>query len=152
MAGEVRLGEVAEIIMGQSPPGETYNENGEGLSFFQGVADFKYRWGSTEYIVLRPKLPLPDEFAYCLARGTEFRDFAIQSMTGSSGRQRVPAESLFHFRVVTAPKPIVGQFGQLIKPMFARPARQLRNPAHSPPCATGCCPSSSTGKSVRLTQ
>jgi type I restriction enzyme S subunit len=43
MAGEVRLGEVAEIIMGQSPPGETYNENGEGLPFFQGVADFNYR-------------------------------------------------------------------------------------------------------------
>jgi len=77
-------------------------------------------WGSTEYIVLRPKPPLSDEFAYCLARGTEFRDFAIQSMTGSSGRQRVPAESLSHFRVVTAPKPIAEQFGQLIKPLFAR--------------------------------
>lgn len=77
-------------------------------------------WGSTEYIVLHPKPPLPDEFAYCLARGTEFRDFAIQSMTGSSGRQRVPAESLSRFRVVTAPNPIAGQFGRLIKPLFAR--------------------------------
>ena len=43
MAGEARLGEVAEIIMGQSPPGETYNESGDGLPFFQGVADFNYR-------------------------------------------------------------------------------------------------------------
>ena len=43
MAGEVQLGEVAEIIMGQSPPGETYNEHGDGLPFFQGVADFSYR-------------------------------------------------------------------------------------------------------------
>jgi len=43
MAGEVQLGEVAEIIMGQSPPGETYNEHGDGLPFFQGVADFNYR-------------------------------------------------------------------------------------------------------------
>ena len=77
-------------------------------------------WGSTEYIVLRPKPPLPDEFAYCLARSTEFRDFAIQSMTGSSGRQRVPAESLSHFRVVVAPKPVAEYFGQLIKPLFAR--------------------------------
>ena len=40
MAGEVQLGEVAEIIMGQSPPGDTYNEHGDGLPFFQGVADF----------------------------------------------------------------------------------------------------------------
>jgi type I restriction enzyme S subunit len=29
--------------MGQSPPGETYNEQGYGLPFFQGAADFSYR-------------------------------------------------------------------------------------------------------------
>ncbi len=40
---EVRLVEVADIIMGQSPPGETYNDKGDGLPFFQGVADFNYR-------------------------------------------------------------------------------------------------------------
>jgi len=40
---EVRLCEVAEIVMGQSPPGSTYNELGDGLPFFQGVADFNYR-------------------------------------------------------------------------------------------------------------
>jgi type I restriction enzyme S subunit len=56
-------------------------------------------WGSTEYIVLHPKPPLPPEFGYCIARSEPFRDFAIQSMTGASGRQRVPAESLAHFRL-----------------------------------------------------
>ena len=35
-----RLGEVCEIIMGQSPPGDTYNRSGEGLPFFQGKLDF----------------------------------------------------------------------------------------------------------------
>jgi type I restriction enzyme S subunit len=35
-------------------------------------------WGSTEYIVLRPRPPLPEEFAYCLARSNAFREFAIQ--------------------------------------------------------------------------
>jgi len=39
-----RLGEVAEIAMGQSPPGHTYNEDGDGLPFFQGVRDFTYRF------------------------------------------------------------------------------------------------------------
>lgn len=34
------LSEIAEVIMGQSPPGETYNENDQGLPFFQGKADF----------------------------------------------------------------------------------------------------------------
>jgi type I restriction enzyme S subunit len=38
----VRLGEkeIAEIIMGQSPPSNTYNQEGVGLPFYQGKADF----------------------------------------------------------------------------------------------------------------
>jgi type I restriction enzyme S subunit len=84
-------------------------------------------WGSTEYIVLRPKPPLQSEFAYCLARGAEFRDFAIQSMTGSSGRQRVPAESLSHFHMVAPPKPIAESFGRLIKPLFARASARAKD-------------------------
>jgi len=35
-----RLGDVCEIVMGQSPSSETYNELGNGLSFFQGKAEF----------------------------------------------------------------------------------------------------------------
>jgi len=40
----ISLGQVAAIIMGQSPPGSTYNEIGEGLPFYQGVADFSLRY------------------------------------------------------------------------------------------------------------
>lgn len=36
----VALAEIAAITAGQSPPGSTYNEVGEGLPFFQGKADF----------------------------------------------------------------------------------------------------------------
>ena len=36
----VELGEVAEIISGQSPEGEYYNDKGNGLPFYQGKADF----------------------------------------------------------------------------------------------------------------
>jgi type I restriction enzyme S subunit len=36
----VKLGEVCELIMGQSPPGNTYTEKPEGQPFFQGKADF----------------------------------------------------------------------------------------------------------------
>lgn len=35
-----RLGDVCTINMGQSPDSATYNENGKGLPFFQGNADF----------------------------------------------------------------------------------------------------------------
>jgi type I restriction enzyme S subunit len=94
-------------------------ENGK-TAFVDFLKIGQIGWGSTEYIVLRPKPPLPDEFAYCLARSAEFRDFAIQSMTGSSGRQRVPAKSLCHFRVVAAPKAIVELFGRFVRPLFAQ--------------------------------
>ncbi|MCL2007495.1 MAG: restriction endonuclease subunit S [Treponema sp.] len=47
-------------------------------------------FGSTEYIVLREKNGLSDKhFLYYYAISPEFRDVAILSMTGSSGRQRV---------------------------------------------------------------
>jgi len=36
----VKLGVVAKLIMGQSPPGNTYNESGEGVPFLQGKAEF----------------------------------------------------------------------------------------------------------------
>ncbi|MBN1876773.1 MAG: restriction endonuclease subunit S [Anaerolineae bacterium] len=35
-----RLGEICEIIAGQSPPSHTYRKHPEGLPFFQGKADF----------------------------------------------------------------------------------------------------------------
>ena len=77
-------------------------------------------WGSTEYIVLRPRSPLPTEFAYCLARSDAFREFAIQSMTGTSGRQRVPAESLSHYLLPMVPPQIAERFGMLVSPLFSR--------------------------------
>ena len=87
-------------------------------------------WGSTEYIVLRPKPPLPTEYAYCLARSSPFREFAIQSMTGSSGRQRVPAEALGHFNVVVPSDEIAAEFGKLVSPLFAR--ANISSPNHEP--------------------
>ena len=94
-------------------------ENGK-TAYVDFLEEGQTGWGSTEYIVLCPKPPLPTEFAYCLARSVIFRDFAVQSMTGSSGRQRVPAESLSHFLVVSPSNSVAERFGQLIKPLFAR--------------------------------
>ena len=66
--------------------------------------------------------PLPLEFTYCLARSSEFREFAIQGMTGTSGRQRVPADSLTHFKIVATPEPVAECFGSVVKPLFRRVA------------------------------
>lgn len=52
-------------------------------------------FGSTEFIVLRAKEGISDsKFIFYLAISDEFRDTAIQLMTGSSGRQRVETEAL----------------------------------------------------------
>jgi type I restriction enzyme M protein len=36
----VKFGEVAEVVAGQSPPGESYNETGAGIPFYQGKTEF----------------------------------------------------------------------------------------------------------------
>ena len=41
---ESTVGAEFNLTMGQSPPGETYNEAGEGLPFFQGRTDFGFRY------------------------------------------------------------------------------------------------------------
>lgn len=94
-------------------------ENGK-TAYVDFLEDGQIGWGSTEYIVLRPKPPLPEEFAYCLARSDAFRDFAIQSMTGSSGRQRVPPESLSHYFLAMPPPMIAKRFGDSVRPLFRR--------------------------------
>jgi type I restriction enzyme S subunit len=46
--------------------------------------------GSTEFIVMRPDSLLTTEAVWLLSRDERIRSHAIQAMTGSSGRQRVP--------------------------------------------------------------
>ncbi len=36
----VPLGQVSEVIAGQSPPGNSYNSNGVGMAFYQGKSEF----------------------------------------------------------------------------------------------------------------
>lgn len=40
----VNIGEAFVLTMGQSPPGNTYNDQGEGLAFYQGRTDFGFRF------------------------------------------------------------------------------------------------------------
>ncbi len=52
--------------------------------------DGEIGFGSTEFIVLRSKAGITNkDFIYYLAISPKFREIAIQSMVGSSGRQRV---------------------------------------------------------------
>ncbi|MCX6842660.1 MAG: restriction endonuclease subunit S [candidate division WOR-3 bacterium] len=52
-----RVGRVDEdfnLTMGQSPPGETYNESGEGIPFYQGRTDFGFRFPTVRVFCTAP--------------------------------------------------------------------------------------------------
>ncbi len=51
---EGTLSEICNIIMGQSPPGETYNESGNGVPFYQGNRDFGYRFPTARVFCSAP--------------------------------------------------------------------------------------------------
>ncbi|NNJ24641.1 restriction endonuclease subunit S [Alienimonas chondri] len=92
-------------------------ENGK-TAYVDFLRDGEVGWGSTEFLVLRPKPPLPTFFGYLLARDPEFRQFAIQQMTGSSGRQRVPADSLSGYRIAVPDEDVAEAFGRRCQPYF----------------------------------
>lgn len=51
----VPLADEFELTMGQSPPGSTYNETGEGLPFYQGATDFGFRFPALRVFCIEPK-------------------------------------------------------------------------------------------------
>ena len=97
-------------------------ENGK-TAYVDFLKDGQTGWGSTEYLVMRSKSPLPCEFAYLLARSDRFRDFAIQNMTGTSGRQRVPAKAFSQFMLPSPTRRVAEAFEQLVQPLVARISR-----------------------------
>ena len=83
-------------------------------------------WGSTEFIVMRPRPPLPNVFAYCLARSPRFREYLIRNMSGTSGRQRVTPQVLSQFRIPAPGEQISRTFEQMAGPLIARASAAAR--------------------------
>ena len=50
-----KLGDIADVIMGQSPSGNSYNEKGIGCIFFQGRAEFGFRFPTIKLFTTEPK-------------------------------------------------------------------------------------------------
>ena len=94
-------------------------ENGK-TGFVDFLADDEVGWGSTEYIILRPKPPLPVEFGYYLARSKDLRVFAIRNMTGTSGRQRVPASCFDYYQISVPTTPIAQRFSEIVQPLMKK--------------------------------
>ena len=52
---EGTLGDIADITMGQSPSGSSYNEDGNGTIFFQGRTEFSFRFPTVRLYTTEPK-------------------------------------------------------------------------------------------------
>ncbi|MBY0446207.1 MAG: restriction endonuclease subunit S, partial [Burkholderiales bacterium] len=91
-------------------------ENGK-TAFVDFLEEDEIGWGSTEFIVMRPKAPLPAYHAYLLARFPVFREFAIQSMSGTSGRQRVQNDVLGRYMLAVPGSAVAELFGQTVEAM-----------------------------------
>jgi type I restriction enzyme S subunit len=73
-------------------------------------------WGSTEYIVMRSQEPYPESMSYFIARDGNFRQHAIQSMTGTSGRQRANAKALAELPWLIYPRRLTEEFDRIAAP------------------------------------
>ena len=94
-------------------------ENGK-TAYVDCLRDGETGWGSTEYIVLRPKKELPTYWAYLISRHEPFRQFAIQAMVGTSGRRRVEVSRLAQYVVAVPNSDIVRAFASAIEPIQQR--------------------------------
>ena len=94
-------------------------ENGK-TAFIDFLDDGEVAFGSTEYIVLAPKNDTPPEMLYCLARYPAFVDYAVKNMNGSSGRQRVSAETVGQYRLPLFDKHSLVLFKEVVSPIFLK--------------------------------
>ncbi len=74
-------------------------------------------FGSTEFIVLRSKTLCP-EYVYLMARSSVFRDNAIKSMSGATGRQRVSEKCFEQFFIAQPEVATLEKFSGIAAQMF----------------------------------
>ena len=92
-------------------------ENGK-TAFIDFLDTSEVAFGSTEYIVLSSCGVYPAEFFYCLARYPSFVDYAVANMNGSSGRQRVSADTLSSYYVPLFSEEDLAIFTETVPPLF----------------------------------
>jgi len=94
-----RIADVAELIMGQSPPSSTYNQDANGLPFYQGKSDFGFRH------------PVPRSYCSAPTKRAEAGDILI-SVRAPVGPTNIAQSSCCIGRGVAAirPKAVDGEF------------------------------------------
>ena len=108
--GVTTLSKFANITMGQSPPGESYNQEGSGLVFFQGSTDFGWRYPQVREFTTAPSrfakagdillsvrapvgtLNMADQ-ACCIGRG-------LAALNAKSGHDSFLFEVMLYFKTI----------------------------------------------------
>ena len=93
-------------------------ENGK-TAYVSGLESDEGAVGSTEYIVMRAKT-INAYMVYLLARTDDFRQSAINSMSGSDGRQRVKSDKLKMLDYLQPTSELVKEFGKIAGPTFEK--------------------------------
>lgn len=93
-------------------------ENGKG-AYVNFLKDGEVAFGSTEYIVITGKNGYCNELFYFLIRHLDFLSYAAKSMTGSSGRQRVSADSIARYKMPIPTQEQSALFGEIVGPIMA---------------------------------
>lgn len=91
-------------------------ENGKG-SYVLGLGENIVGLGSTEFIIFHAPENYK-EYVYLLSIGKDFRDNAIKSMVGASGRQRVQNGCFENYKIAVPTHDIAEKFCKIVKPMF----------------------------------
>ena len=95
-------------------------ENGK-TGFVQFLRDNAVACGSTEFIVLRGHR-VSNWFVYLTTRQADFRENAIRSMIGSSGRQRVQASCFDRYHIAVPPRALAKLFDEAVGNLFEQVA------------------------------
>ncbi|BBO92897.1 restriction endonuclease subunit S [Desulfosarcina ovata] len=99
-------------------------ENGK-TGFVNFLAEDEVACGSTEFIVLRGDRVSP-YFTYCLSRTYDFKENAIKSMIGSSGRQRVQVSCFGEYQIGLPKRILLDQFDDFASKCFNQIALLIR--------------------------
>ncbi len=86
-------------------------ENGKA-AYIDFLEDGQVGWGSTEFLVMRSKMGLHPFFAYIMTRYDDFRDHAVSSLVGSSGRQRVDLDNLLKYSIFIPDEKAITRFNR----------------------------------------
>ena len=99
----VRLGAITNIVMGQSPPGSTYNTNGEGVPLINGPVEFTpNHFGKTivnQYTTSPTNCCEPGDLLLCV-RGSTTGRTNIAAFRACIGRGVAAVQALFQDQFV----------------------------------------------------